>query len=191
MDDYNIISGDVLHLILRLRGGMYHQSSGREDMDMVPPPSTYPGFPPSAYPTFPFPSFPPRSLFSSSSTTTSSFLEDRLNSMNKSDLVTLVVQLLRGRVQHSSSDDEDEEEDEDEEGDDEELPLETSSEDDESDEEEDEDEEGEKKSKNKKKNMKKGEKKHDESDDEEHAGPRRSQQVPGRRILVAKRTFAK
>jgi hypothetical protein len=33
LGDYNIIKGSTMHLILRLRGGMFHQTSGRQDFD--------------------------------------------------------------------------------------------------------------------------------------------------------------
>ena len=33
--DYNIIRGSVLHLVLRLRGGMLHITSGRNNFDRL------------------------------------------------------------------------------------------------------------------------------------------------------------
>lgn len=38
--DYHIQMESTLHLILRLRGGMYVEASGRLDFELVPPPST-------------------------------------------------------------------------------------------------------------------------------------------------------
>jgi ubiquitin len=32
LDDYKVVKGSVMHLILRLRGGMYHYTSGREGL---------------------------------------------------------------------------------------------------------------------------------------------------------------
>ena len=34
--DYNIQKESMLHIVLRLRGGMYHFSSGRQDFDKLP-----------------------------------------------------------------------------------------------------------------------------------------------------------
>jgi len=37
LSDYKVTSQDCLHLILRLRGGMYHESSARRGLDALPP----------------------------------------------------------------------------------------------------------------------------------------------------------
>ncbi|CAG8549836.1 1740_t:CDS:2 [Ambispora leptoticha] len=39
--DYNIQGGSVLHLVLRLRGGMFQETSGRVDFDALPPLTQY------------------------------------------------------------------------------------------------------------------------------------------------------
>ncbi|KAJ1626876.1 hypothetical protein T492DRAFT_596397 [Pavlovales sp. CCMP2436] len=33
--EYNIVNDSTLHLTLRLRGGMYHESSGRHDYEVI------------------------------------------------------------------------------------------------------------------------------------------------------------
>lgn len=37
LSDYNIVNESIVYLVLRLRGGMYHLSSGRHDFCMMPP----------------------------------------------------------------------------------------------------------------------------------------------------------
>jgi len=36
LQDYNIQHGSIMHLVLRLRGGMYHMTSGRQDFKNIP-----------------------------------------------------------------------------------------------------------------------------------------------------------
>ncbi|CAG8673740.1 6412_t:CDS:1, partial [Paraglomus occultum] len=39
--DYGILKGSVLHLVLRLRGGMLQETSGRKEFDALPPLTPY------------------------------------------------------------------------------------------------------------------------------------------------------
>ena len=38
--DYRLTKEETAHLVLRLRGGMYHFTSGRQDFQLLPPNST-------------------------------------------------------------------------------------------------------------------------------------------------------